>query len=98
MTSMPASRKARAIIFAPRSCPSSPGFAMTTRIFRATAVELTARRLKAALGAVPALDRAVLAPVVQEHEDRQDDDQREQRPRHDVQPVVALAELHRLLA
>src|SRR5579863_7930432 len=29
---MPASRKARAIIFAPRSCPSSPGFAMSTRI------------------------------------------------------------------
>src|SRR2546421_1341140 len=33
MTSIPASRKARAIIFAPRSCPSSPGFATTTRIF-----------------------------------------------------------------
>src|SRR4029453_7140128 len=34
MTSMPASRSARAMIFAPRSCPSSPGFAMTTRILR----------------------------------------------------------------
>src|SRR5215211_6447281 len=34
MTSMPASRSARAMIFAPRSCPSSPGFATTTRIFR----------------------------------------------------------------
>src|SRR5216684_2693441 len=33
MTSMPASRKARAIIFAPRSWPSSPGFAISTRIF-----------------------------------------------------------------
>src|ERR687892_231967 len=33
MTSMPASRSARAMIFAPRSCPSSPGFAITTRIF-----------------------------------------------------------------
>src|SRR5487761_646685 len=32
MTSMPASRSARAIIFAPRSCPSSPGFAISTRI------------------------------------------------------------------
>src|SRR5689334_15402945 len=31
---MPASRSARAMIFAPRSCPSSPGFATTTRIFR----------------------------------------------------------------
>src|SRR5215469_9671199 len=31
MTSMPASRKARAMILAPRSCPSSPGLATTTR-------------------------------------------------------------------
>src|SRR3954449_5809458 len=30
---MPASRSARAMIFAPRSCPSSPGFATTTLIF-----------------------------------------------------------------
>src|SRR5919199_1998472 len=36
MTSMPASRGARAMIFAPRSCPSRPGFAITTRIFLAT--------------------------------------------------------------
>ena len=34
MTSMPASRSARAMIFAPRSWPSRPGFATTTRIFR----------------------------------------------------------------
>src|SRR4051794_9689822 len=34
MTSIPASRSARAMIFAPRSCPSSPGLATTTRIFR----------------------------------------------------------------
>src|SRR3954449_3209067 len=39
MTSMPASRSARAMIFAPRSCPSSPGFAMTTRIFPGTSAE-----------------------------------------------------------
>src|SRR4051794_18326545 len=31
---MPASRNARAITFAPRSCPSRPGFATSTRIFR----------------------------------------------------------------
>src|SRR5581483_9559300 len=31
---MPASRRARAMIFAPRSWPSRPGFAITTRIFR----------------------------------------------------------------
>src|ERR1700712_5285152 len=30
---MPASRRARAMILAPRSCPSRPGFATTTRIF-----------------------------------------------------------------
>src|ERR1051325_6825217 len=34
MTSMPASRSALAMIFAPRSCPSRPGFAITTRILR----------------------------------------------------------------
>src|SRR5580698_5034072 len=33
MTSIPASRRARAITFAPRSCPSSPGLATNTRIF-----------------------------------------------------------------
>src|SRR5919108_5737071 len=36
MTSIPASRSALAMIFAPRSCPSSPGFAITTRILPAT--------------------------------------------------------------
>src|SRR5438874_5674157 len=34
MTSMPASRSARAMIFAPRSWPSRPGLAINTRIFR----------------------------------------------------------------
>src|SRR6185295_8897058 len=34
MTSMPASRRARAMTFAPRSCPSSPGLAITTLILR----------------------------------------------------------------
>src|SRR5262245_39955302 len=33
MTSMPASRRARAITLAPRLCPSSPGLATSTRIF-----------------------------------------------------------------
>src|SRR5262249_15416119 len=41
MTSMPASRSARAMIFAPRSCPSRPGFATTTRMFPAIAREAT---------------------------------------------------------
>src|SRR3990170_643890 len=34
MTSKPASRRARATILAPRSCPSRPGLATTTRILR----------------------------------------------------------------
>jgi hypothetical protein len=33
MTSIPASRNARATILAPRSWPSRPGFATSTRIF-----------------------------------------------------------------
>src|SRR5688500_16672515 len=33
MTSIPASRRARAMILAPRSCPSRPGFATRRRIF-----------------------------------------------------------------
>src|SRR5687768_355594 len=50
MTSMPASRRARAMIFAPRSCPSSPGLATTTRILRL----LTAARLpRVRSGAAP---------------------------------------------
>src|SRR3954462_4446450 len=40
MTSMPASRSARAMIFAPRSWPSRPGLATTTRILRAMADRL----------------------------------------------------------
>src|SRR5215211_931570 len=52
---MPASRSARAMIFAPRSWPSRPGFATTTRIFR---VEVAAAMrvilaLGVLLGAVP---------------------------------------------
>src|ERR1700709_1202351 len=38
MTSMPASRGARAMILGPRSWPSKPGLATTTRILRAVAV------------------------------------------------------------
>src|SRR3954465_12457970 len=45
MTSMPASRKARAMIFAPRSCPSRPGLATTTLIFPGMARSLEDRRL-----------------------------------------------------
>jgi catechol 2,3-dioxygenase-like lactoylglutathione lyase family enzyme len=34
------------MIFAPRSCPSSPGFAMTTLIFRATVREFSLAQVK----------------------------------------------------
>src|SRR5450759_1902008 len=44
MTSMPASRRARAMTLAPRSCPSSPGLAMTTRIRRMVTSEACAFR------------------------------------------------------
>src|SRR5687767_4411510 len=40
MTSIPASRSARAITFAPRSWPSRPGLAMTTRILRIFSFQL----------------------------------------------------------
>src|SRR5919201_2750619 len=43
MTSIPASRKARAMIFAPRSWPSRPGFAITTRSFAATSRQVYER-------------------------------------------------------
>src|SRR5579884_3084957 len=51
MTSIPASRSARAITFAPRSCPSSPAFATITRSGRAgalVAVMLELGRLRVA--------------------------------------------------
>src|SRR5581483_7588865 len=35
---MPASRRARAITFAPRSCPSNPGLATNTRILASSAI------------------------------------------------------------
>src|SRR6266516_7519708 len=63
MTSMPASRSARAMIFAPRSCPSRPGLATTTRIFRATrgSVVPLGRRLGSACRAL--LRDEVAVPV-----------------------------------
>src|SRR3954465_11791997 len=45
MTSMPASRSARAMIFAPRSWPSRPGLATTTRIFLVDVLLTAARKL-----------------------------------------------------
>src|SRR5205823_12605472 len=45
MTSIPASRKARATTFAPRSWPSRPGFAIRTRIFCAIGTTSVQERL-----------------------------------------------------
>src|SRR5919107_1472226 len=45
MTSIPASRRARAMIFAPRSWPSRPGLATTTRILRVCVLFTAARKL-----------------------------------------------------
>src|SRR4051794_23064378 len=45
MTSIPASRSARAMIFAPRSWPSRPGLATTTRILRAMPDRLNDKRV-----------------------------------------------------
>src|SRR5512132_2447083 len=59
MTSMPASRSARAMIFAPRSCPSRPGLATTTRILRAVGADGGMGR---ALYGRTLLGRAPLAP------------------------------------
>src|SRR4051794_10310796 len=56
MTSMPASRSARAMIFAPRSCPSRPGLATTTRIFRPPC------SLCAGLSAVPSIAGQLIRP------------------------------------
>src|SRR6187551_1590662 len=59
MTSMPASRRARAMIFAPRSWPSRPGLATTTRILRAIRGRLNDERVagEAMLGGHLAQDR-----------------------------------------
>src|SRR3954465_2079109 len=53
MTSMPASRSARAMIFAPRSWPSRPGLATTTRILRLPCA------VAAGFSAVPSMARSL---------------------------------------
>src|SRR5689334_14342803 len=60
MTSTPASRSARAMILAPRSCPSSPGLA--TRILRRWGFSLTSNPRRVAVDAeLVAVDVADLA-------------------------------------
>src|SRR3990172_10917545 len=54
MPSMPASRRARAMIFAPLSCPSRPGLAITTRIFLVTGRQYMAAVKLTVVGCSPA--------------------------------------------
>src|SRR5689334_7857346 len=59
MTSMPASRSARAITLAPRSCPSRPGLATSTRILT-SAIDnhlTTGTAISAEVSGRPALQR-----------------------------------------
>src|SRR3954453_19597495 len=70
MTSIPASRSARAMIFAPRSCPSSPGLATTTRILRSAMTAdslglLLDAELHAHVGRMDVADDRVLARLSQ---------------------------------
>src|SRR6266540_6014931 len=67
MTSIPASRSARAMIFAPRSCPSRPGLATTTRIFRATRGSLDGRCLGSACRSLPRDEVAVPVEALLRH-------------------------------
>src|SRR4051812_32818787 len=76
MTSMPASRSARAMIFAPRSCPSRPGLATTTRIFLFVAVVMSGA------GRLIVRPRARLAPLER-------DDARRARPHAALAEAVA---------
>src|SRR5262245_28131594 len=65
MTSMPASRNARAMTLAPRSWPSSPGLATSTRILRSAGIRVdsTKRRFhrrdtdKSVLSEIPSAAR-----------------------------------------
>src|SRR5438552_6254630 len=77
MTSMPASRSARAMIFAPRSWPSRPGLAITTLIFRAITPPslrpdaLERQRPGRALIEHPGLARPVVRVAGSDHPDRE---------------------------
>src|SRR5262249_19085244 len=63
MTSMPASRNARAITLAPRSWPSSPGLATSTRIFRSAGIWVDSTKPKIYHGDTEALRDAFLSEI-----------------------------------
>src|SRR3954469_10495896 len=75
---MPASRRARAIILAPRSWPSRPGFAMTTRILRAIPGEYTSGSDLRAFALVLAQRTPAAKPLAPEDREGQPEDERDQ--------------------
>src|SRR5216117_3749032 len=89
MTSIPASRSARAMIFAPRSWPSRPGFAITTRIFRAMTESLRGERPVRPVDAPPG------EPAAHPEHRRDEHDQREEPADRDEDPAGAELRLER---
>ena len=78
------------MIFAPRSCPSRPGLAMTTRILRATARSLeAARRRVFRLERLPAVERRVRLAVRHEDENDACQPERERRSLQDQKTSVS---------
>src|SRR4051812_31103994 len=91
---MPASRSARAMILAPRSCPSSPGFATTTRILRLPPCDCAAPG--AEVSAVPSTGPRLLDDDLLAHHRRVHDAVDVERALlREVVPEVALARLMR---
>src|SRR5919202_212289 len=90
MTSMPASRSARAMIFAPRSWPSRPGFAITTRILRAMG---GVSPLALGQCVVRAVGAHAAAPTADAEHDRQRQDQREDQADRQDEPDRSQARL-----
>src|ERR671930_2554207 len=95
MTSIPASRRARAMIFAPRSWPSRPGLAITTRILRAM-TEVSplplGQRVVGAVGAHPPAPAADPEHDRDEQDQPHDDSDRQEEP-YGAQPRLPLGDL-----
>src|SRR5207248_5778592 len=80
---MPASRRARAMIFAPRSWPSSPGLAITTRILRAMGGSLRSER------PIRPVDAPARPPAAKRQDDGHEHDQPEHASHDDEDPARA---------
>src|SRR5829696_575410 len=88
MTSMPASRRARAMILAPRSCPSRPGLATTTRILRAVGLGV-AMRAGAEYAIAPALRGLLRSADAHRHDHRRRVDRAQQAVRAAAREALA---------